>query len=262
MTPIYSANITFEDMKETSRSVANSRFLRLWRDHSVDFSHTQYSAFCQNMILRLTPTAQRLSLGLELLLQERKKFSFIIDAFGHNIEDETGDGDPDMAHAALFTQSCSTYTDVIYGKKLLKVEPAETSIKFHEESISLFNDNVYVMLGACMAQETHALPQLEYMFLGHEKAESKFNRDDWDKVKYFYDLHFDGTEARHAEDLNKTVWEVLGSSDSKNLFFSGYNRFIQLQAQFWKGVEQEIFPDFAYSTKNERQDLSLSEMAN
>jgi len=45
------------------------------------------------------------------------------------------------------------------------------------------------MFGAALAQEIHALPQLELLFAGINMSNDKFCRNDLSDVAYFYDIH-------------------------------------------------------------------------
>jgi len=96
------------------------------------------------------------------------------------------------------------------------------------------------MLGAAVAQETHALPQLELMYKGIKSQKVTFSPQEWLTITEFYDIHLDGTEARHAEDLNSSIWETLDCQDKKYQFNRGYDTFIALQEQFWAGLSRAI----------------------
>ncbi|MEJ2670074.1 MAG: DUF3865 domain-containing protein [Gammaproteobacteria bacterium] len=110
----------------------------------------------------------------------------------------------------------------------------------HSESLQMFSSNVYEMLGACMAQETHALPQLIRLFEGCQKIENECSMDEWRDISHFYDIHLDGTESRHAEDLNNTVWEVLDNRDKINSFLNGYSKLLESLDTFWEGINSTI----------------------
>ena len=240
--------LNYVNMKKIAMDTANSNILIAWREHSPMFSYNQYSTFINNMIIRLSPTAQRLSIGLDLLYAEKSDdFQKIIDAFEHNIDDETGDGSPDKAHANLFKLSSNTYSSAIYKKNIKNTNPLASSLEFHDKSIELFKGNIYTMLGATLAQETHALPQLENMYLGFEKLANKCSNKQWETIKEFYDIHLDGTEERHAKDLNETVWDVLKDDLSTQKFHNGFHQFIAIQNTFWDGLSMNILSDTSYT---------------
>ena len=235
-------DLIFLDMTLKSKLTANCRVLLSWNDNPLSFNYDRYNIFYQNMAQWLSPTALRLSTGLKLLEKNYcKGLKPIIKVFEHNIDDESGDGNPELAHAKLFSDSCSIFSQVTYNKLLIKVKPLPTTLTLHERSLSLFSENVYKMLGAAVAQETHALPQLEHLYAGYESLKFRFTDDEWNRVKYFYDVHLNGTEARHAEDLHKTVWSILNNDEKKNLFHDGYDEFMLLLNDFWSGLENELY---------------------
>lgn len=236
------SNEVFSEFIANSQRVAHNDLLLSWSINSDKFDYRMCNTFFNNMKLRLSPTSQRLSLGLDLLKETASstKFGSLIDAFEHNIEDETGEGDPTRPHATLFKESFCFYIDRIYHNKNYHEPPLSSTITFHENSLTLFKKNVYCMLGAAVAQETHALPQLELMYKGVKKQETHFSPQEWVTVSDFYDIHLDGTEARHAADLNRSIWETLDCQDKRDQFHHGYDTFISLQEHFWAGLSQAI----------------------
>ena len=240
--PRNQSNEIFASFIEKSRRVAHNELLLAWSKNADKFDYRMCNTFFNNMKLRLSPTSQRLSLGLDLLKETASstEFDSLIEAFEHNIEDETGEGDPARSHATLFKESFSFYIEKIYNKKISHEPPLASTIRFHEHSLTLFNENVHCMLGAAVAQEPHALPQLELMYEGLKKQETYFSPQEWVTISDFYDIHLDGTEARHAEDLNRSIWETLDCQEKRDQFHQGYETFISLQEHFWAGLRQAV----------------------
>ncbi|GIU12675.1 DUF3865 domain-containing protein [Shewanella sp. MBTL60-007] len=226
----------FSSIKENASVIADNVLLLNWKVYPDKINYESFCIFVNNLQQWLAPTAYRLSLGLNLLQNESDpKFSSVVDAFEHNIDDESGERDIDRSHAKLFIDSCETTSQVLYGKSLQLSNSQLTieTINLHKQSTSLFNSNTYRMLGASVAQETHALPQLENLYAGLCKVRDKFNDNEWFKATEFYDIHLDGTEARHAEDLNKTIWEIIDNEEKMNEFKQGSQEFFVLLNNYW-----------------------------
>ena len=233
----------FEAIKLRAGVIANNDVLNKWENNPFSFDHESYCCFIANMNQWLAPTAYRLTQGLKLLEnQQSDRFNPIVEAFEHNILDEAGDGDADKAHAQLFIDSSDIISRVFYDDKLTLNEDkvTEETYHLHNESIALFSGDIYTMLGAAVAQETHALPQLEKMYAGIYKYKERFSGDLWKNAADFYDVHLDGTEARHAEDLNNTIWEILDTEDKMNRFSQGSDDFLQLLSLYWKGLSKVL----------------------
>ncbi|WP_028768631.1 DUF3865 domain-containing protein [Shewanella fidelis] len=226
----------FSSIKENASVIANNVLLVNWKAYPLQMNYESFCIFVNNLQQWLTPTAYRLTLGLNLLKNESiPEFSSIVDAFEHNIDDESGDGDIERSHAKLFIDSCETISQVLYGKslQLSKSQLNIETINLHKHSIYLFNSNTYRMLGASVAQETHALPQLENLYAGLCKIRNQFNDNEWFKATEFYDIHLDGTEARHAEDLNKTIWKIIDNEERMNEFRKGSQELLFLLNNYW-----------------------------
>ncbi|OAU98340.1 hypothetical protein AO385_0827 [Moraxella catarrhalis] len=71
-------------------------------------------------------------------------------------------------------------------------------------------------------------------------SKDKFNSDEWENVSYFYEIHLDGTEARHAEDLNQTIWEFVDNSQKEERFRQGFNELLERLELFWNGIRENI----------------------
>ena len=235
----------FSSIKNGASAIANNDLLLEWKKHPLNMDHDSFCKFVNNLQQWLTPTAYRLSLGLKLLQAEsNSKFESLIHAFEHNIEDESGDGDINRSHAKLFVDSCESISQVLYGKPLQLSSPQliPETLNLHEQSLSLFSSNIYKMLGACIAQEIHALPQLENLYAGLCSVRKKFSDTEWHSATEFYDIHLDGTEARHAEDLNKTVWAVIDSEEKVNEFKQGCHEFLGLLDNYWSKLNWAVSP--------------------
>ncbi|MTK63479.1 MAG: DUF3865 domain-containing protein [Methanobacterium sp.] len=234
-------NRTFRELSDVSRAVASNHLLIDWSENSEQWSFHQYSIYVSNMAFRLGPTVARLRLGLELLKNNfESDFQELIDAFEHNISDEAGNGDAKKSHAHLFLKSSRTYSVGVYGFEFQRTSPLDTTATLHAESMKIFSSNPYVMLGATVAQETHALPQLEHMFKGASRKRDIFSDEQWHDVSHFYDVHLDGTELRHAEDLNDIVWSLLNTREKENKFNDGFDSFIELQSGYWAGLASAV----------------------
>lgn len=233
----------FLSIKEKASIIADNGLLLDWKEYPLNMSYDKLCIFVNNLQQWLTPTAYRLSLGLKLLENAPdSKFSSVAQSFKHNIEDESGDGDIERSHAKLFIDSCETISKVLYGKTLQLSSSQLTieTLNLHKRSISLFCSNIYKMLGASVVQELHALPQLENLYAGLCKVRNKFSDSEWHRATEFYDIHLDGTEARHAEDLNKTIWATIDSSHKMNEFKQGSQEFLELLDNYWVSFNKVI----------------------
>lgn len=232
----------YADLKAQANNVANNELLLDWSVNSKNYSHEAYNTMVNNLRHWLAPTANRLSNGLKLLegLSEKTTaINEIIHAFEHNIEDEKGSC-KEEAHAFLFNKSATTYSKVVYQKDIIFSKGLPSAMKLKAEADNLFNNDVYVMLGASLAQEIYALPQLELLYQGKSLSKDKFNSNEWENVSYFYEIHLDGTEARHAEDLNQTIWEFIDNTQKEERFRQGFNELLGHLNLFWNGIKENI----------------------
>lgn len=104
----------------------------------------------------------------------------------------------------------------------------------------LFQQDVYVMLGAALAQEIHALPQLELLYQGKSQSKDIFSPSQWHDIADFYEIHLDGTEARHAEDLNQTIWQFINTDKKQSKFQQGFDELLTNLNLFWTGIKKEL----------------------
>lgn len=238
----------YEELKDRAKSIANNDLLIKWANNSEDFSHDDYSLVMNNLRHWLAPTVKRLEAGLELLkdAQTDEQMAEVIHAFEHNIEDERGDG-KETSHAYLFNKSAKRYGEVVYGKdiKFSKGIPLTMELKFTSDH--LFKNDLYVMLGAALAQEIHALPQLELLLEGMKRNKNQFSDSDWQDVEYFYKIHLDGTEARHAEDLNQTIWSLIDTDEKIESFTKGFDGLLSYLDDFWGGLHEALSKEVACS---------------
>lgn len=228
-------------LKNRAISVAHNDILKSWADHSENFSFDDYSIIMNNLRHWLAPTVKRLETGLEILKETGDDYALdeIIHAFEHNIEDEKGDG-KESSHAYLFNKSTQTYSNAVYSKDIKFCKGLPTTMLLKKSSEDLFKGDLFVMLGAALAQEIHALPQLELLLKGLEKNKSNFSKSEWDNVEYFYEIHLDGTEARHAEDLNQTIWELIDDENKNSRFLEGFDGILSHLDKFWNGITEEV----------------------
>jgi Domain of Unknown Function with PDB structure (DUF3865) len=235
----------YEKLKSYAVKIALNECLLHWKYNSENYTYLQFSLLVNNLRHWLSPTAHRLSIGcgiLKKLENEKRNYTNIkriIEAFEQNIAEEKG-GDIGQSHAFLFIKSVDTYSQTLFKQKPLYKKGLPATMKLKAESELLFGGNLYVMLGAALAQEIHALPQLELLIQGAEKNKSKFTKESWSDVAYFYDIHLDGTEERHAEDLNKTIWSIIDTDKKEEVFLKGFYEFLDLLEQFWNELYKEV----------------------
>ncbi|AMG30981.1 DUF3865 domain-containing protein [Grimontia hollisae] len=231
-------NTEMEKLEAAAVAVANNGYLVNVSENMKDFTPEDYQTFYSNMVAWLEPTKTRLQVGLERLRRENdRSLDPVIAAFEHNILDESGEGCVKSdSHAVLFNKSCHTYFEQVYSAPLSCYAPSFETLHLRDASLLLFSKDSFEMMGACFAQEVHALPQLQRMYQGHLALRDKCHND-WAQVSRFYDVHFDGTEARHAEDLRQTLFGVVDTKPRMTLFKSGFISMICLLTQFWKSLE-------------------------
>lgn len=229
----------YNELLLKAKSIAENNFLISWSENANTVDFRIYETIINNLRHWLAPTAKRLSFGLDILKSsDLEKYAPLIEAFEHNIEDEKGSC-KEEAHAYLFNKSAITYSHVVYGKSLNFSKGLESTMNLKIKSEGLFKDDLFTMLGASLAQEIHALPQLELLFKGFSLNKGKFSSIEWGDVSYFYDIHLDGTEARHAEDLNKVIWNYVDTQEKEELFLKGFYGLLDDLTSFWNGVSNE-----------------------
>lgn len=231
----------YEFLKNRAKSVAHNEILKRWANHSETFSFDDYSIIMNNLRQWLAPTVKRLETGLDILERSDENYGLdeVIHAFEHNIEDEKGDG-KESSHAYLFNKSTKTYSNSVYSKDIKFCKGLPTTMRLKESSEDLFKGDLFIMLGAALAQEIHALPQLELLLKGLDKNKNKFSDSEWKDVEYFYEIHLDGTEARHAEDLNQTIWGLIDDENKNSRFLKGFDGILSHLDEFWNGIAKEV----------------------
>ncbi|WP_332604189.1 DUF3865 domain-containing protein [Acinetobacter sp. ESBL14] len=235
----------YVDLKSFAVKVATNECLLHWELNSESYTYLQFSLLVNNLRHWLAPTAHRLDIGCKILKGVKKeKGSYInikqiIEAFEQNIAEEKG-LDTGQSHAFLFIKSVEAYSQTIFKKRPIYEKGLPATVRLKAKSELLFGENLYVMLGAALAQEIHALPQLELLISGAEKNRSKFTDERWNDVAYFYDIHLDGTEERHAEDLNRTIWSIIDTDKKREEFLKGFYEFLDLLEQFWDELYREV----------------------
>lgn len=236
--------LTYEIMKEQCEAVAHNPVLVKFSTDAGHYSGRQYSIFFHNMRMWLTPTIVRLREGLALIEAENSpRLAPMKEAFALNIVEESGYGISAYSHASLFVQSCRTFHRVVYGGDMKKARITQATRDLNDKSMLLFSRDVFEMFGASLAQELHALPQLELMYAGHHTCAQEFKpflTDEWRLVDKFFDLHLDGTEARHAEDINLAIWELVDEDGKRQRLEAGFEQMIALLKGFWTDLEKEI----------------------
>ena len=73
----------------------------------------------------------------------------------------------------------------MYGQSLKRSEIFEQTIRLKKTSEVLFQGTMNKMLGATIAQEIHALPQLELLLQDLHLNRKKFTSYEWTEVSYF-----------------------------------------------------------------------------
>ena len=238
-----SGQLSLASLNQKSKSVEDNPILQRWARQGIQSAKEDYfNLLFSNLQLWLAPTVKRLESGLNVLetSQDSIKLKKIREALIHNIEDESGNGNPKEAHAKLFLNSVEQISSTLFGhsRKKAKILPATKTLE--KVSRELFSQDLYVMLGACLAQEARALPQLAHLQMGCQIQQSVFSADEWNQVNKFYEIHLDGTEARHAEDLNQTLSHVLDSREKEEAFLYGFDSLLNLLEDFWSQLRSEL----------------------
>ena len=96
-----------------------------------------------------------------------------------SIDDEIGDGDANPPHSWLFLQSCNATCQALYGQLLIVSEDLvlNETRRLTAGALELLCHHVHRMLGATLAQEKHALPQLTLLYAGLDMVRWRMSRE-------------------------------------------------------------------------------------
>jgi pyrroloquinoline quinone (PQQ) biosynthesis protein C len=217
----------------------NNRFYDLWRNHRLNADQVEVVA--TNFYHHVAPTSERLSALLLVLPSEAiRARSETVD----NINDELGRGDPLQAHTRLL--------ETFFDSLLSKLRSAPTRLtdiqtpllpstrQLIDEGYALFAGDVHRAIGALLAQEWHAYPQLIHLYEGARNYMDLYNLVEFHGVCDFFYIHIGGAEQEHMRHSLSTAASMCRDRSDLNQIEAGLNAYLTLLATYWNSLYEAV----------------------
>ncbi|OUS24244.1 hypothetical protein A9Q99_25255 [Gammaproteobacteria bacterium 45_16_T64] len=236
-------NMSLSDIKPHVRSVSRNHLLSMWVKSPESFSFERYNLCVQNIAYYLSLKNQRTIYSHTVLQRHTHNpaLAKISNSFANEIAQNPNESRFDLSLQQLFLDTCSIYSQQVYGHHLTQHSPMHSSITYFDSATNLFKANVYTMLGAHIAQESQAPLQLKQLFKGYEKQRATLTHQQWLTLKSFYDTQLNENGTQHFDDMRKSLENVLDDDAKKFQFFRGYEQYLALQNKFWQSLSDAVF---------------------
>jgi hypothetical protein len=217
----------------------NNRFYDLWRNHRLNSDQVEVVA--TNFYHHVAPTSVRLTaLLLRLPSGAIRARTETVD----NIGDELGRGDPAQAHTKLL----ETFFDSLLSK--LRGAPARltdiqapllpSTRQLIDEGYALFAGDVHYGIGALLAQEWHAYPQLIHLYEGARNYMDLYDLVEFHGVCDFFYIHIGGAEQEHMRHSVSTAASLCCDRGDLKRIEAGLNAYLTLLATYWDSLYEAV----------------------
>ncbi|MFF4954949.1 iron-containing redox enzyme family protein [Streptomyces chattanoogensis] len=164
-----------------------------------------------------------------------------------NLYSEYGNGDPSKAHLVLLESFLADLLTRLKGEEVTAAEvravPAlPTTTAFSSGQRALFeSDDQRTVQGALLAQENLAYSMLTRLYEGVRNYKSVYATDDefHEACEYFY-VHIGEAEKDHKIQAAISAAAVCRDEDDLAVVTEGFTRFVNLTAEYWRGVAAEM----------------------
>ncbi|AJT70098.1 hypothetical protein T261_8506 [Streptomyces lydicus] len=164
-----------------------------------------------------------------------------------NLYSEYGNGDPSKAHLVLLESFLADLLTRLKGEQVTAAEvravPAlPTTTAFSSGQRALFeSDDQRTVQGALLAQENLAYSMLTRLYEGVRNYKSVYATDDefHEACEYFY-VHIGEAEKDHKIQAAISAAAVCRDEDDLAVVTEGFTRFVDLTADYWRGVAAEM----------------------
>jgi hypothetical protein len=168
--------------------------------------------------------------------------------FAYILNEETGNGDPQLCHEKLMEQSHNLYAKSEFSLPELLVNEAKESELIIEETLQ-YRDRVNElitasyprMLGVAMALESHADHMLHKFRGAFRKNLKKLDNNIFEKnIEIYFNCHIDnGVEERHAEDARRCVINNCKTNQDLSEIIFGAEEMLKAQTNMWNALAKK-----------------------
>lgn len=217
----------------------NNGFYDLWMARRLPVEAVEVVA--RNFYARVCRAPDRIALAFLAMADPATRAKIV-----RNLSDEMGDGDAARVHSVLLRtfleELLSRLRSMPVSLDEIDAPLLPSTIQVVSEGEKLFgNENAYVAMGALLAQEWHAYPQLAFLYEGVRNY-----RDDFDSLQafheaceYFY-LHLGSTEKEHRMDALSTAAQSCRRTEDVEALEDGFNAYLDLLAANWAELQSAV----------------------
>jgi pyrroloquinoline quinone (PQQ) biosynthesis protein C len=216
-------------------------FYRLWMGQALDYGGM--AVFARNYLARTVNTSTMVALSLLSTDDIRAKTEI-----AKNLHSEFGYGNADKAHISLLRGFLTTLLTRLRGTPvnlaMLERTPLlPTTTHFIARQRELYTrPDAAAVLGTLLAQEWLAYSMLTRLYEGARNYMTLFRDMDefHEHCEYFY-VHIGDAEKAHKEQAIRSAAVVCGDdADARERVREGFNAFLDITADYWTGIHDEI----------------------
>lgn len=218
----------------------NNGFYDLWRTQRLNLGQVELVGV--KFYQHVAPTATRLSSLLVTLPPSALRARSETVA---NINDELGHGDSEHAHTRLLEAFFDSLLSRLAGvpTRLSDAEAPVLPATRHlvTEGQKLFSGDPHRGVGALLAQEWHAYPQLIYLYEGARNYIDAYDNivDFHSNCDFFY-IHIGGAEEEHMRHSLSTAGTTCETNEQLALITEGFYAYLTLLASYWDSLHDAV----------------------
>ncbi|HEY6797358.1 MAG TPA: DUF3865 domain-containing protein [Kineosporiaceae bacterium] len=221
----------------------DNAFYGLWR--SAELPAERVEVVARNFYAQVAPTADRIAtVFLRMAADDVAARAETVE----NLVDELGGGVPGKVHVVLLKDFFSALLTRLHGREVRFADLDPTILPATErlirEGALLFgHEQVQVGVGALLAQEWHAYPQLVYLYEGARNYLRHFDLEEFHQhCEYFY-VHIGAAEKEHKIQSLSTSAALCRTPEHLEALEHGFTRYLDLLADFWQELAVAATPD-------------------
>ncbi|WP_437839230.1 iron-containing redox enzyme family protein [Sorangium sp. So ce1153] len=215
-------------------------FYSAWMSAMLDLERVEI--FARNYMVRTTNTSTMVALSFLGTRDLAARVEIV-----KNLHSEFGYGNPKKAHIVLLEKFLTQLLSRLAGRdyqlaELERLPILPTTSRFVAEQRRLYTDpSERIVLGTLLAQEWLAYSMLTRLYEGARNYRHLFRTLDefHENCEYFY-VHIGEAEKDHKEQAVISANQVCRSDADLAELKSGFERFLEITADFWRGIHEEM----------------------
>ncbi|MEV6525951.1 iron-containing redox enzyme family protein [Longispora sp. NPDC051575] len=215
-------------------------FYELWMAGPLPAGHVEVVA--RNYLERVRRTPDRIALAFLSTTDVAARAEIVA-----NLSDEMGHGDPARVHSVILRGFFETLLSRLRGHPVrlddLTTPLLPSTVRLVEQSEKLFaSPHPQESLGALLAQEWHAYPQLVFLYEGVRNYRDLFELTEFHEAcEYFY-LHIGATEKEHKLQALSTAARTCRTTADLAHLERGFTGYLELLADNWAELHRAVRP--------------------